>query len=111
MTNVAPVAVQGNLFEGDLGLLRFNKEWLLIGLLCLAVMATAFSVVYTTNQERQLFSQLQTLRYSQERYRIEYGQLLLEQSALATQARIERVAQQKLGMEVPESSRVVLIKL
>jgi cell division protein FtsL len=40
----------------------------------------------------------------------EWGQLLLEQSAWSMQARIERVANVKLNMQLPTAKSVVMIQ-
>ena len=41
---------------------------------------------------------------------IEWGQLQLEQSTLATHSRVEKTASTKLGMVIPESKQVVILQ-
>jgi cell division protein FtsL len=42
---------------------------------------------------------------------VEWDQLQLEQSTLATHARVEKIASDNLHMRVPEASRVQVIQL
>lgn len=70
---------------------------------------SAFGVVFTKHLTRQLFTQLQSLEQEAESLQIEWGQLLLEQGTWAADARIERVAKERLQMRVPESQHIVVI--
>ena len=80
-------------------------------LLIVAVLAFACSVVYVKNTNRSLFSELQSLQYKDERLKVEWGQLLLEQSTWATQVRVQRIAQQGLKMHLPQLENTVVVKL
>ena len=74
------------------------------------VMATAFGVIYTKHQSRKLFVELQALHKARDNMDIEWGQLQLEQSTLATHSRVEGTAGAKLGMVIPEASQVVILQ-
>ena len=76
----------------------------------LAVMASAFGVIYAKHQSRKLFVELQTLHKARDDMDIEWGQLQLEQSTLATHSRIEGTASNKLGMVIPDSKQVVILQ-
>jgi cell division protein FtsL len=78
--------------------------------LIVLVMASAFGVIYTKHQSRKLFVELQALHKARDDMDIEWGQLQLEQSTLATHSRVEGVAGAKLGMTIPEASQVVILQ-
>lgn len=84
-------------------------QWIVNGLL-LAILLSSLAIVYVTNQTRSYTQQLQTMQQTQDAVHEQYGQLLLERSTLATGARIEQIAQQKLSMETPKLRKVVVIK-
>ena len=77
------------------------KEWTIMLIMLLAVLATALGVVYTQYTSRQLFVEMQSLRDQQDQMLTQYGQLQLEQSTWSTHGRIERIAREKLKMHIP----------
>jgi cell division protein FtsL len=81
----------------------------LIVLLVLTV-ASALAVIYAKHESRTLFVELQGLHKARDDMEIEWGQLQLEQSTLATHGRIERKAGAKLGMVIPEANQVVILQ-
>lgn len=89
---------------------RFSAFKLLLGLLGLAVFASAIGVVYAKHESRKLFIELQTLQGTRDKMNEEWGQLQLEQSTLATHARIDTVARTKLDMIAPTPETVVIVR-
>ena len=83
---------------------------LLLALLLAGVIASGVGVVYARHQSRALFVQLQTLLKERDALNIEWGQLQLEQSTLATHGRIERLATERLNMQVPAHDEIILVK-
>lgn len=79
-------------------------------LLAIIVMLSGLAVVYTADLNRRLFMELQTIQNNQGQIRQEYGNLLLEQSTWSTEARMESLAQQRLNMSIPPTSKIVIIK-
>ncbi|QTS83749.1 cell division protein FtsL [Coxiella endosymbiont of Amblyomma nuttalli] len=77
---------------------------LVVDLLC-----SAFGVIYFKDLNRRLFIRYETLQHEKMEELIEWGRLLLEQSTWSTQSRIQQIAQQKLGMEVPGAKEIILI--
>ncbi|PAV26046.1 cell division protein FtsL [Tamilnaduibacter salinus] len=75
--------------------------------ICLLVSATA--VVFSSHQNRVLFSELASLQEQRDAYQREWSQLLLEQSALSSHSRVERRAVDTLNMTVPDRDDVVLV--
>jgi cell division protein FtsL len=74
------------------------------------VVISALAVVYSSYKSRQLFAQLQQEHRRSIQLEEEWGRLLLEQSTWASHSRIEQVASSKLGMKVPNSSDIKVIK-
>lgn len=83
---------------------------LLLLLLAGAVFGSALGVVYAKHESRKLFVQLQKMQTIRDELEVEWGRLQLEQSTWATDGRIERVARQDLGMEIPAPGAVVIVK-
>lgn len=81
----------------------------LVVLLCL-IMLSAVGVIYAKHQSRKLFIELQALYKARDAMDIEWGQYQLEQSTLATHARVEGVAAARLGMVIPEANKVVILQ-
>ena len=79
--------------------------------LMIAVLISAFAVVYVKDLNRRLFIQYQQLQVQHNQLYIDWGKLLLEQSAWSTQARVQRVAQQQLHMVTPTPNQVALVKI
>jgi cell division protein FtsL len=66
--------------------------------------------VYTTFTSRHLLNSLQELEKQRNRLQVEWSQLLLEQSSLVAQGKVEDTAIAELGMEVPDMSKVVVFQ-
>lgn len=81
------------------------------GLLLVAVVLSALSVVTTQHKARKLFIELQKEKEQAQQMEVEWGQLQLEQSTWATPARVEQVAVQKLQMQLPKSGQVQFIRV
>jgi cell division protein FtsL len=81
-----------------------------LAILMVVTMVSAFGVIYAKHQSRKLFVELQALHKARDDMDIEWGQLQLEQSTLATHSRVEGTAGAKLGMVIPEASQVVILQ-
>lgn len=82
----------------------------LVMILALLVLASSLGVVYAKHQSRKLFVELDTLKKERDEMNVEWGQLQLEQSTLATHGRIEHIAKKRLGMETPEYEKVLIVR-
>lgn len=80
---------------------------LLLGAL---VLISALAVVYVKFQTRVLFAELQALQAEADKMNIEWGQLQLEQSTKLTHGQVEYLARKRLGMVMPGSEQVVVIR-
>ncbi len=81
-----------------------------LAILMVLTMVSAFGVIYAKHQSRKLFVELQSLHQARDDMDIEWGQLQLEQSTLATHSRVEGTAAAKLGMVIPEAAQVVILQ-
>ncbi len=79
-------------------------------LLVLAVVLSALAVIYNAYSYRALFHEQQVLQQRSDDLQVEWGQLLLEQSALASHSRIEKVVTEKLQMYVPSPDEIVVVR-
>ncbi len=78
-------------------------------LLTLAVLSSALSVIYIKTVQRNLYSQLQVSQQNYDNLKTEWSQLLLEENTWVAPVRIQALAQQELGMRVPEMKNTVLL--
>ena len=109
--NAAARAInQSNLFSGRFLEMRLSKE--LSGLLVLlfALLVSSLAVIYVTNSDRVSYSQLQQLEQQERQLQLEWGQLLLEQASLATPARVEQLAIEKLQMQLPSDKDTFILQ-
>jgi len=74
--------------------------------LLVALVVCALSLVTSRHQSRKLFVELEREQAATRSYDIEYGQLQIEQSTWAMPARVERIARERLRMQLPAANRV-----
>ena len=89
----------------------FRQQILWALLLWVIVLMSALVVVYSVHDTRNKFSELEVLRVQQDELQVEWGKYLLEESAWASYGRIEKVATEKLLMQVPMMSQVIMVNL
>lgn len=111
MNTAARALAQNTLSKDRLTSLISSPGGVAVVFLFFLVLVSSFSVVYTKNLKRQLTSELAGQQHIQDNLSIEWGQLLLEQGALATQARIEKFAEKRLNLLVPNSEDIVIVKI
>ncbi len=109
MNAAARVISQSNLFNGQLADMHMSKSIYLLVVLLIAVLMSALGVVYTTNSYRYTFSQVQQEEQQTHHLQLQWGQLLLEQASLATPARVQELATQRLDMILPTSKNTHLL--
>lgn len=74
-----------------------------------SVLFSALTVIYMTNTTRSLNASIQQTLAEREQLHVQWGQLLLEKSTWIMQARIQNLAEGKLGMLIPDSKSVVVV--
>lgn len=104
--NIAQQGIEVNsIFAGLISRRHFH-----VIILALAVFFTGFGVVFMKNKQRGLFIETQQLASQANKMQMTWGKLLLEQSTFAMQARIERIATDKLNMKMPAAKNIVMVK-
>lgn len=78
--------------------------------LWLLVAASALAVVSSTHRARLSFFELESLRRQAAELEVQRGQYLLEQSTWAAYTRVEKLAQDKLKMRLPEPGEIVMVQ-
>jgi cell division protein FtsL len=86
-----------------------SAKYIFIGILLLAVLISALSIVYVTDLNRHQFSDLQTSLQARDDLNTQYGQLLLEQNTWSSPARVQQISQQQFNMNVPAPQAVVMV--
>lgn len=88
---------------------QIGRPILVVVVLFIAILMTSICVIFQSYQYRQLFNTEQQLVAQWDELQVEWGQLLLEQSTLGENSRVESLAKRKLGMLVPRSENVEMI--
>ncbi len=99
------VALAPNVFNWSL----YSVKHIVMLVLVFAVLISAFSLVYVKDMNRRLLSNVQTFQNTQADLHTQWSKLLLEESALSSNARIERIATQQLGMVLPKAQSIVVV--
>ena len=79
-------------------------------LLGLALLGSSLGVVYSKQEARNRFNDLQRLTRERDELDIEWGQLQLEQSTWATNGRVESVARDDLHMVIPQATDLRIVQ-
>jgi cell division protein FtsL len=111
MNAAAKVIHQSNFFSGQLGDLRLSKGLFFRLVLLIALLLSSLAVIYMTNLHRVTFSQLQQEEQKAHQLQLQWGQLLLEQASLATPARVQEFATQKMHMALPLEKQTVILRV
>ncbi|MBS0602921.1 MAG: cell division protein FtsL [Plasticicumulans sp.] len=77
--------------------------------LVLTILATGVGIVWSKHQSRKLFVELQGLQKVRDDLDIEWNQLQLEQSTLATESVIDQAARTRLDMGIPAPEAVIYV--
>lgn len=91
-------------------MLRLDWRLVVVLLLVLACLGSALAVITTSHLTREQYARLQQLEREQNQLQTEWGQLLLEESAWSSPARIERLAVERLEMRLPGVDEVEVIR-
>ena len=90
---------------------NYHKVWITaLGTLGACVFVTSLGVIYLKNNSRQILAELQRVDKQEQAIKVEWSQLLLEQGAWSTDARIDRIARESLNMVVPNPKQTVMVK-
>jgi cell division protein FtsL len=82
----------------------------ILPVLWLAVLGSSMQVIYARHKARALFVQLEKLNAQRDALDMEWGRLQLEQSYWSSHAFVERVANAKLQMNLPQTRDVRIVR-
>jgi cell division protein FtsL len=83
---------------------------IVVPVLWLAVLASSVQVIYARHKARTLFVHLEKLNAERDSLEMEWGRLQLEQSYWSSHAFVERVANAKLQMNLPQTHDVRIVR-
>lgn len=109
MNTAARLVSQGALSRSWVISVLLKRSQLPLLAMVISVLLSALSVIYMTNTTRSLNATIQQTLAERERLHVQWGQLLLEKSTWIMQARIQNLAEGKLGMLIPDSKSVVVV--
>jgi cell division protein FtsL len=78
--------------------------------LWLSVLGSAVQVIYARHKARDMFVHLEKLNAERDSLDMEWGRLQLEQSYWSSHAFVERVANAKLQMNLPQTHDVRIVR-
>ncbi|QTF94049.1 cell division protein FtsL [Halomonas sp. BM-2019] len=90
--------------------IRPSLPLLVVLALVAACLGSALAVITASHLTRDQYGRLQQLEREQQQLQTEWGQLLLEESAWSSPARIERLAMERLEMRLPDVDEVEVIR-
>ncbi|WP_028116209.1 cell division protein FtsL [Ferrimonas senticii] len=86
-----------------------RRYWYLL-LLAMLVLISAFWVVFTAQDARQLTARYNDLLQQRDQLDVQWRHLLLEEQTLAEHSRIETLARKQLDMQRPKPSNEQVIR-
>ncbi|GAA0580297.1 cell division protein FtsL [Halomonas salifodinae] len=101
---------QGRIDLASLRRLRIGTGLLLVALLVGGTLVSAVAVVASSHLTREQYARLQRLEREHNQLQTEWGQLLLEESAWSSPARVERLAVERLEMRLPDVHEAEVIR-
>ena len=78
--------------------------------LWIAVLGSAVQVIYARHKARDLFVRLEKVNAERDSLEMDWGRLQLEQSYWSSHAFVERVANTKLQMNLPQTRDVRIVR-
>lgn len=88
-----------------------RRVLLLLVLLFTLVLMSALTLIYSKHESRKMFVALQQAKHEVDALDAQWSQLQLEQSAWSGHGRIERKAEQEMGMFRPKPEDVIFVRL
>lgn len=95
--------------EFDLPKGMLSRQVVVVLFLMICICLSSIAVVYSSHTSRQLFHELTEMKEERQDLQTEWGQLLLEQSALSSHTRVENLAAKKLEMQIPAAEDIKLV--
>ncbi|MDC8803341.1 cell division protein FtsL [Halomonas pacifica] len=102
--------LQGRISLARLRRLKLGAGLLLVAALVAITLISAVAVIASSHLTREQYARLQRLEREHNQLQTEWGQLLLEESAWSSPARIERLAVERLEMRLPDVHEAEVIR-
>ncbi len=83
-------------------------RWIVFSVLMVTLLATSIAAVKLRHESRQLFVQLAAAERERDQIAVEWSRLQLEQAWLADASRVERLARERLDMQLPEQISILV---
>lgn len=83
------------------------KTMWILGSLLFVLAIGCVQVAESSYEARKLMSQIQTIKSERDAMRLEWSQLVLEESTLTDESIVYRFAENNLGMKLPTTQKVV----
>lgn len=80
-----------------------------VAALLVALFVSSLAKVWVVHVNRTTFTAVQGAQALRDEMNIEWDRLQIEQAAVSTHARVERVATEQLSMRVPDPDAVVIV--
>ena len=87
---------------------NWKQRYWVIALVAINIISAA-GISYCVHVSRNIVAELQALKQESNALEVEWGQLLLEQSAWGSYARVEKIAMSQLKMKVPEANEMIMV--
>lgn len=87
-----------------------NRSLIILIMLFVMVIFVAIKTVVHRHESRTLFMQLQTLEKQRDKLAAQWSRLKLEQGTMLNQVRVERQARRDLGMQMPKTSEIKIVR-
>jgi len=81
----------------------------LVAILSAAVILSGMTVSQVAHKHRQVVMKLEALERNRVELEADYGRLQLEEGALASHQRLERIAKEQLQMQRPRQSDITVV--
>lgn len=108
--NAAARLAHQNVLSRHLVMTRLiSRTQLAIIAMSISVLLSALGVIYITQMTRVLYAAYQHNLVEQDHLEVQRGQLLLERSTWMMQSRVQNIAENKMGMIVPNAKSVVIV--
>ncbi len=110
MNAAARLLNQNSLSRGWAVSLLWTRTQITTMILTLAILTSALSIVYVTNNSRSLNASLQQAMVERDHIHIQWTQLLLEKSTWMMPARVQQIAEENFGMVSPDEKSIVVLE-
>lgn len=85
-----------------------RARWIAVTL-AVTILVSAIAAIWAKHESRKVFVELQALVAERDRLEMDWWRLQIEQSTLASHARVEQIARDRLEMRLPEPREIKLV--